>query len=90
MHAKKAFWKRYHIKYSRDVREEMIATIKKGECEILEKQSNRLRKVKFKYRGKEVLVVWDRFRQNIVTALLEDWKPPKRITAYSGKTYYGS
>ncbi len=90
MHAKAAFWTRYHIKYNKAVKVEMISTILTGEYELLDQQTGRCAKIKFKYRDQDVIVIWDCHRMNIVTCLLESGyvRPARKYYERPGGTFY--
>lgn len=63
----------YGIPANKAVRREMVGLIQSGQSTPVEKQSNRIVLHSINYQGREIVVVYDKARKNLVTALRPEW-----------------
>lgn len=68
-HAKKRALERFSISYNKEVRREIISTIKAGAAILLRKQSNRVSLWKVQVAGQDCKVAYDKHRKEIITFL---------------------
>lgn len=68
-HAKRRAMERYEIDFTQHKRETMIKQIERGEGKFLRKQSHRVSIFAMICDGKEVVVVYDKERNNIASFL---------------------
>jgi|FLYL01.1.fsa_nt_gi uncharacterized alkaline shock family protein YloU len=74
-HAQRRFWGRHNIELTKELHAELVAQIRAGAATLLERQSARVRLYLVNVHGKEIPVVYDRIRKQIVTALRADIDP---------------
>lgn len=68
-HAKRRALERFGIELTKDVRRTLVQAIQKGEARFRARQSLRITHWIVEYQGKELPVVYDRQRHEIVTVL---------------------
>lgn len=72
IHAKKRLKQRYGLELNSKQLREIVVMIMLNKSDGIEKQSNRVSKHKVRYMGKDIIVLYDKIRKNIITALTED------------------
>jgi len=68
-HFKRRATERFGLDINKQIQKEIIARIKKNQTVMLFKQSNRVSHYLITYKGVDFVVVYDRHRGNLVTAL---------------------
>lgn len=71
VHFKKRMIQRYRIFFNKNQKKEMISQIKRGTAKFLYKESNTKSIWSIQFRGRNIPVVYDNIRKNLVTCL--DW-----------------
>ena len=87
-HFKKRILQRYDLTLTDNDCEFLIGKIKnndKKEVKFLAKQSNRITVHLVVYKNTEIVLVYDKLRKQVVTALPPECKEPKNIFYYSSE-----
>jgi hypothetical protein len=72
IHARKRFAERFNIDLNKELRKELVNSIRYGDAVFIRKQTNRIDVYSFIIEDKEVYTVYDKHRKTIVTALYPD------------------
>ena len=71
-HAKRRFDERAGVELTRELHDEIVRSIQKGEAAFVRRQSNRVTLWNVIIEGKERTVVYDKKRSNITTVLYKE------------------
>jgi len=70
-HTYKRFYERFGINYTNGLRSSLIGMIRNGKTQIVEKKSNNRTLHRILYKGRSIVVVYDKKRTEIVTVLYD-------------------
>lgn len=79
IHAKQRLEERYDLKLNRHDIKVLVSKIQCGNARFIRKQSNRVTHWMVNYLGKEIHLVYDKKRQNIITALTKGNNMPAKL-----------
>ena len=72
-HAKKRFFQRYGVEYTKNVKQYMIKQIQKGgNADLILRQSHRVSLYYVRWKGQRFPVAYDKQRKEIITVLTDD------------------
>lgn len=72
IHTKQRLEERYDLKLNRHDLKTLVSKIQRGDAKFLRRQSNRVTHWMVNYLGKKILLVYDKKRQSIITALTKN------------------
>lgn len=80
-HSHQRFGVRFDVELTPEVRRQIVWSIQTGRSTFIEKQSNRIALHRVEVEGKEIVVVYDKIRAALVTALYPEGEWPLQTTS---------